>query len=90
MKKLIVLFALLLAFAAAPAFAAVKTYQVTGPVVEVTSDTIIVMKGKDKWEIAKGSADIPATVKAGDKVTIEYSMTAAKVTAKTATAAKTK
>ena len=35
-------------FAAAP-----KTYQVTGPVVEVTPDTITVMKGKEKWEIAR-------------------------------------
>src|SRR5262249_22536408 len=36
------------AFAAAP-----KTYQVTGPIVEVTDDTITVMKGKEKWEIAR-------------------------------------
>ena len=83
MKKLIMI-ACALCLLAAPAFAATKTYQVTGPVVEVTADSIIVMKGKDKWEIAKGSAEIPADVKKGDKVTIEYSMTADKVIAKTA------
>ena len=89
MKKLIMIAAALALFAA-PAFAATKTYQVTGPVVEVGKDSVIVLKGKDKWEIAKGSADFPADLKAGDKVTIEYSMTADKVTAKTATASKAK
>jgi hypothetical protein len=85
MKKLLMILAVAFALSAAPALAA-KTYQVTGPVVEVTADSIIVMKGKEKWEIAKGSADIPATVKKGDKITIEYSMTAAKVIDKTAKA----
>ena len=33
--------------------AAPKTYQVTGPVVELTADTIVVMKGKDRWEVAR-------------------------------------
>jgi hypothetical protein len=31
-----------------------KTYQVTGPVLELTDDAIVVQKGKDKWEIARG------------------------------------
>lgn len=90
MKKIIMIACALALFAAGPAFATTKTYQVTGPVVEVTSDSIIVMKGKEKWEIAKGSAEIPADVKKGDKITIEYSMTADKVTAKTASAAPAK
>jgi hypothetical protein len=81
MKKTL-LFAALLSFAAAPAFAAVKTYQVTGPVVSMTADTITVQKGKENWEIAKGSAAIPADVKVGSRVTIYYSMTAASVEAK--------
>ena len=34
-----------LAFAAGP-----KTYQVTGPVLELKDDMIVVQKGKDKWE----------------------------------------
>ena len=89
MKKIIMIACALALFAVSPAFAA-KTYQVTGPVVEVTADSIIVKKGNEKWEIAKGSAEIPADVKKGDKVTIEYSMTADKVTAKTASAAPVK
>jgi hypothetical protein len=41
----------------APAFAGdAKTYQVTGPVVSATNDAITVMKGKEKWEIAKDGA----------------------------------
>ena len=39
------------AFAAAP-----KTYQVTGPVLELKDDMIVVQKGKDRWEIARGAA----------------------------------
>ncbi len=56
------------------AFAA-KTYQVTGPVLEVSESKIIVQKGKDKWEMDR--AETPKSeVKVGDKVTIEYTMTA--------------
>jgi len=74
MKRRIVLMAALLL--AAPAFAG-KTYQVTGPVVDVSPTSITVEKGNEKWEIArdagtKGGAD----VKKGDKVTVEYKMTA--------------
>jgi hypothetical protein len=32
-----------------------KTYQVTGPVLEVTPNTITVQKGNDKWELARDS-----------------------------------
>jgi hypothetical protein len=65
---------------ATSAFAAGKTYQVTGPVLEVNDKTIVVQKGKEKWELqrdaaTKGAAD----VKVGDKVTIEYTMTAVSV-----------
>jgi opacity protein-like surface antigen len=61
----------------------VKTYQVTGPVLDMTADTITVQKGKDKWEIGKG-ADTKMTgdVKTGDKVTIMYRMTATSIEAK--------
>jgi hypothetical protein len=27
---------------------------VTGPVLQLTDDTIVVQKGKDKWELARG------------------------------------
>ncbi|TMP90328.1 MAG: hypothetical protein E6L08_13405 [Verrucomicrobia bacterium] len=48
------LFSLLAAasLALSTAFAAgAKTYQVTGPVLEVTDAMIAVQKGKDRWEI---------------------------------------
>jgi hypothetical protein len=62
---------------------AVKTYQVTGPVLELTDSKITVQKGKGTWEIARtADSKIPASVKVGSKVTIQYSMTAAEVTDK--------
>ncbi len=66
-----------LAFAAGP-----KTYQVTGPVLELKDDVIVVQKGKEKWEIAKGAAKVTGDLKVGAKVTIEYTMTAATVEVK--------
>ena len=66
--------ALLLATSAGAA--EMKTYQVTGPVVSVTDDSIVVTKGKDNWTIAKDAATKGPTVKPGDKVTIHYRMTA--------------
>jgi RNase P/RNase MRP subunit p29 len=65
-----------LLFATAASAADMKTYQVTGPVVSVTDDSIVVTKGKDNWTIAKDAATKGATVKPGDKVTIHYRMTA--------------
>ena len=72
--------------AAAPAFgASAKAYQVTGPVVEISNDMIVVMKGKDRWEIARdASSKVPADVKVGDKVTVYYKMTATEVESKAA------
>ena len=71
---------------AAPMFgASAKAYQVTGPVVEVSNDMIVVMKGKDRWEIARdASSKVPADVKVGDKVTVYYKMTATEVESKAA------
>jgi hypothetical protein len=68
------------AFAALP-----NTYQVTGPVLEVRDDMIIVQKGKEKWEIARTKdTKIEGELKVGAKVTIEYRMTAASVEVKAA------
>jgi GH43 family beta-xylosidase len=74
--------------AATPAFAAsAKAYQVTGPVLEVNNEMIVVMKGKDRWEIARdASSKVPADIKKGDKVTIYYKMTATEVETKAAPA----
>ena len=91
MKSLAIVLAVCLlmvsvAFAAGP-----KTYQVTGPVLEVTNDTITVEKGKEKWEIAKDAATkVTGDLKVGSKVTIEYTMKAATVEVKEATKAPAK
>jgi len=63
---------------------AAKTYQVTGPVVDLTDSTITVMKGKEKWQIARDK-DVKVTggdLKVGSKVTIEYTMSAKDVEVK--------
>ena len=66
-----------------------KTYQVTGPVLEITPTTITVQKGNDKWEIARDSkTKLPANVKVGSKVTIYYTMTATEVEVKESKAKK--
>lgn len=43
---------------ASVAWAGPKSYQVTGDVLEMRDDVIVVMKGKEKFEIAKGSATV--------------------------------
>jgi hypothetical protein len=71
-------------FVATMAFAAgLKTYQVTGPVLEVNVDMIVVQKGNDKWQIGRDAATkITGDLKVGSKVTIEYTMTATKIEVK--------
>jgi hypothetical protein len=61
----------------------VDDFQVTGNVSAVDADSITVMKGKERFQIAKdkdskGAAD----VKVGDKVTIHYKMYAVSVESK--------
>jgi hypothetical protein len=74
------------AFAAGP-----KTYQVTGPVLELKGDLIVVQKGSDKWEIARGKdTKVTGDPKVGSKVTIEYRMTATTIEVKDAKAKETK
>jgi len=76
---------LLVSLLAAPALAAVKTYQVTGPVLEVNDTMIAVQKGKDRWEIARdASTKVTGDLKVGSKVTIEYRMSATAVDVKEA------
>jgi hypothetical protein len=68
------------AFAGAP-----KTYQVTGPVLELKDDMIVVKKGNDRWEIARGAdTKVTGDLKVGSKVTIEYRMNAASIEVKDA------
>lgn len=71
--------------AAGTATAADKTYQVTGPVVDVTDTSITVQKGKENWQIAKtADTKVSGDVKKGDKVTVMYTMTATSIEAKAA------
>lgn len=83
MNKLLITASIVL-FSATAAFAAPHSYQVTGQVLELTDKSIVVSKGKENWEIMRDSATkLPADVKVGSKVTIEYTMTALDVTDKT-------
>ncbi len=89
-KTLLLVFAIVLvasfAFAAGP-----KTYQVTGPVLELKDDLIVVQKGSDKWEIARGKdTKVTGDPKVGSKVTIEYRMIATTIEVKDAKAKETK
>src|SRR3954463_13822610 len=57
-----------------------KTYQVTGPILEVTDKTIVVQKGDERWEIARDvSTKVDGELKVGQKVTIYYRMHATRV-----------
>ena len=71
--------------ASQPLFAAeAKTYQVTGPVLEVTDAKIVIQKENEKWEIARtGGTKVTGEIKVGSKVTVFYTMTATSVEVKT-------
>ena len=53
MKKAVLLAGVFLLAASLVFAAGPKTYQVTGPVLEVKDDVIVVEKGKEKWEIGR-------------------------------------
>ena len=69
--------------AAAPKVEKADKYQVTGPVAEVTDAKIVIMKGTERFEVAR-TADTKVTgdLKVGAKATIKYVMTAATVDVK--------
>ena len=79
----VILFALTLALPQSAQARAPKKYQVTGTVLEVTTDYITVDKNGEKWEIGRDSSTkITGTPKIGSKVTIEYTMSAATIETK--------
>jgi len=93
MMKSIKLFILVaagsLAFSSMALAAGTKTYQVTGPVLEMSDSMIAVQKGKDRWEIARDSSTkVTGDLKVGAKVTITYTMSATDVEVKAEKAAK--
>ena len=66
------------AFAGSP-----SSYQVTGPITAVDDSMITVMKGKEKFEVARDSSTkVTGDLKVGDKVTIQYTMTAKEIEVK--------
>jgi hypothetical protein len=59
------------------------SYQVTGPVLELTDTKIVVQKGDEKWELARTpDTKVTGALKVGSKVTINYTMTAKAITLK--------
>jgi predicted acyltransferase (DUF342 family) len=84
MKKGLLILSLALFWFTA-ALAGPAQYQVTGPVLEVRDDAIVVQKGNEKWEITRDKAtSISGDLKVGAKVTIYYTMQASKVEVKEA------
>jgi hypothetical protein len=72
-----------LALSSAAFAAGGKTYQVTGPVLEVTDSMIAVQKGKDRWEVNRdANTKVTGDLKVGEKVTITYTMSATEVEVK--------
>src|SRR3984893_13545271 len=86
MMKSITLFSIMAAGSLAlsgMASAAGKTYQVTGPVLEMNDSMIAVQKGKDRWEIARDSrTKVTGDLKVGASVMMTYTMTATDVEVK--------
>jgi hypothetical protein len=70
-------------FLSVASLGAAKDYQVTGPVIDVKDDVIIVKKGNENWEIARDkNTKTTGDVKKGDKVMIKYKMTATSIESK--------
>jgi len=83
MKRLILTAVLCLVMVSLAFAGSLKTYQVTGPVLEVKDDVIVVEKGKEKWEIARDKGTkVTGDLKVGAKVTIEYQMKATAIEVK--------
>ena len=71
------------------ALAGAKSYQVTGPVVEVTDSMIVLTKGKERFEIDRDSSTkVTGDLKVGEKVTVMYTMSAKEVEVKADKSAK--
>jgi len=72
-----------LALSSAAFAAGGKTYEVTGPVLEVNDSMIAVQKGKDRWEINRdANTKVTGDVKVGDKVHVTYTMSATEIEVK--------
>jgi hypothetical protein len=84
MKKSVLILCAVL-FLSTSVLAGPAQYQVTGPVLEVRDDAIVVQKGTEKWEIARDKATVMSgDLKVGAKVTVYYNMQASKIEVKEA------
>ena len=80
-----------LALSSAAFAAGAKTYEVTGPVLEVTDSMIVIEKGakKERWEINRdANTKLTGDVKVGDKVHVTYTMSATDIEVKAGKGAK--
>lgn len=83
MKYAVMVLAVLMMTVSLSLAGVVKDYQVTGPVLEVKDDMVVVEKGKEKWEIAKDKdTKVTGDLKVGSKVTVQYKMKASSIEAK--------
>ena len=72
-----------LAFATGAHAAGSRTYQVTGPILEMNDTMVAVQKGSERWELARdASTRANGNMKVGDKVTVTYTMTATRIESK--------
>lgn len=90
MKPVVALLALAI-FLSTASFALAKDYQVTGPVVDIKDDVIIVKKGTENWEIDRDkNTKTTGEIKKGDRVMVKYKMTATSIESKAPKADKAK
>jgi hypothetical protein len=83
MKRWLVLMGVVLVAAGIVYARAPKDYQVTGPVLEMDGDHIIVQKGTEKWELSYDKdTKVTGDLKTGAKVEIKYVMKAVSIEAK--------
>lgn len=76
-------------FLASASITLAKDYQVTGPIVDMKDDMIIVKKGNENWEIARDKdTKAGGEVKKGDRVTVKYRMIATSIETKAGAKAK--
>lgn len=82
-RYVIALLGVLVLSAVIAAAASVNKYQVTGPVLAVSADSISVKKGKDTWELGRdANTKVNGDLKKGKKVEIKYRMIATEITVK--------
>lgn len=72
--------------APATTFAKARSYQVTGPIIELTDDLIVIEKGatkKERFEIVRTKdTKVEGELKVGEKVTVHYTMSADSIESK--------